>query len=122
MALVLLCQLAHWGCPRNGDPLLFSGTCSFKARQGVMAGEGPSNRSIGHFHNHGGDFLLPACTRIGWRDQILERLIGHWDAYRLRLLLIVFGIVEWCIGDRAVLQGALFGRREIFVNCLYISL
>lgn len=35
------------------------------------------------------------------------------------LLLIGFGVVEWYMGDRAVLQGALVGRREILVNCVY---
>jgi len=38
------------------------------------------------------------------------------------LLLIIFGMVEWWGGDRAVLQPSLFGRREIFVNCIYVFL
>ena len=35
------------------------------------------------------------------------------------LLLIAFGVVEWYMGERAVLQGALIGRRDILVNCIY---
>jgi len=38
------------------------------------------------------------------------------------LLLIIFGMVEGWGGDRAVLQPSLFGRREIFVNCIYVFL
>ncbi len=38
------------------------------------------------------------------------------------LLLIVFGVVEWWMGDRAVLQGSLLGQREILVNCVYLFL
>ena len=52
-----------------------------------------------------------------WSDpSVIGTLVGFG------LLLIVFGVVEWYMGDRAVLQGALLGRREIFVNCLYIFL
>ena len=38
------------------------------------------------------------------------------------LLLIIFGLVEWYMGDRALLQGAILGRREILVNCIYVFL
>ena len=38
------------------------------------------------------------------------------------LLVVIFGIVEWRMGDRAVLQGRLLGQRAILVNCLYIFL
>jgi len=38
------------------------------------------------------------------------------------LLLILFGVVEWWMGDRAILQGELFLRRAVFINCLYIFL
>lgn len=52
-----------------------------------------------------------------WSDpSVVGTLVGFG------LLLIVFGVVEWYMGDRAVLQGALLGRREISVNCLYIFL
>ncbi|KAL9063993.1 MAG: hypothetical protein Q9161_009151 [Pseudevernia consocians] len=50
-----------------------------------------------------------------WSDpSVIGTLVGFG------LLLIVFGAVEWYMGDRAVLQGVLLGRREILVNCLYI--
>lgn len=50
-----------------------------------------------------------------WSDSsVVGTLVGF------ALLLVVFGIVEWYMGDRAVLQGKLLGRREILVNCLYI--
>lgn len=50
-----------------------------------------------------------------WSDSsVIGTLVGFG------LLLVVFGIVEWYMGDRAVMQGALLGRREILVNCLYI--
>lgn len=52
-----------------------------------------------------------------WSDSsVIGTLVGFG------LLLVVFGIVEWYMGDRAMLQGALLGRREILVNCLYIFL
>ena len=52
-----------------------------------------------------------------WSDpSVIGTLVGFG------LLLIVFGAVEWYMGDRAVLQGVLLGRREILVNCLYIFL
>lgn len=52
-----------------------------------------------------------------WSDSsVIGTLVGFG------LLLVVFGIVEWYMGDRAVMQGALLGRREILVNCLYIFL
>jgi len=38
------------------------------------------------------------------------------------LLLILFGVVEWWMGDRALLQGSILGRREILVHCVYIFL
>lgn len=38
------------------------------------------------------------------------------------LLLIIFGLVEWYMGDRALLQGALLGRLEILVNIIYVFL
>ena len=50
-----------------------------------------------------------------WSDpSVIGTLVGF------ALLLVVFGIVEWYMGDRAVLQGKLIGRREILVNCLYV--
>ena len=52
-----------------------------------------------------------------WSD---SSVIGTLVAFGL--LMLIFGVVEWFMGDRAVLQGALLGRREIFVNCLYIFL
>lgn len=49
-----------------------------------------------------------------WSDSsVIGTLVGFG------LLLVVFGAVEWYVGDRAILQGALLGRREILVNCLY---
>ena len=52
-----------------------------------------------------------------WSDSsVIGTLVGFG------LLLVVFGVVEWYMGDRAMLQGALLGRREILVNCLYIFL
>lgn len=36
------------------------------------------------------------------------------------LLLIVFCIVEWYMGDRALMQPRMIGNRAIMVNCLYI--
>ena len=52
-----------------------------------------------------------------WSDSsVIGTLVGFF------LLLTVFGVVEWYMGDRAVLQGALLGRREILVSCLYIFL
>ena len=38
------------------------------------------------------------------------------------LLIIAFGIVEWKMGDRAVLQGKYLGHRGILVNLLFIFL
>ncbi|CAD6589968.1 MAG: hypothetical protein ASARMPREDX12_004093 [Alectoria sarmentosa] len=50
-----------------------------------------------------------------WSDSsVIGTLVGFG------LLLIVFGVVEWYMGDRAILQGALLRRREILVNCLYV--
>ena len=52
-----------------------------------------------------------------WSDSsVIGTLVGFG------LLLVVFGFVEWCMGDRAVLQGALLRRRDILANCLYIFL
>lgn len=52
-----------------------------------------------------------------WRDSsVIGTLVGFG------LLLITFGLVEWYMGDRALLQGALLGRREILVTCLYMFL
>lgn len=52
-----------------------------------------------------------------WSDSsVIGTLVGFG------LLLIVFGVVEWYMGDRAILQGALLRRREILVNCLYVCL
>ena len=50
-----------------------------------MEREGPSDGSPGDFFPHGSDCVLLACTPMGWRDQILERFIGHRDTCRLRL-------------------------------------
>ena len=38
------------------------------------------------------------------------------------LLLVVFGLVEWKMGDRAVLQGRFLKQRAILVNLIYIFL
>ena len=38
------------------------------------------------------------------------------------VLLIVFGIVEWRMGDRAVLQGKFLRDRGILINVLFIFL
>ena len=38
------------------------------------------------------------------------------------VLLIVFGIVEWQMGDRAVLQGKYLRHRGILVNLMFIFL
>lgn len=38
------------------------------------------------------------------------------------VLLIAFAVIEWRLGDRAMLQRSLLGRREIFVSCAYIFL
>ncbi len=84
MALVLLCQFTHRRCFCTCDISLFPGTRSFKARQGFMARKASSDGSTRHFHHHGSDRLLPACTPMGWCDQSLERSIGHWDTCRLR--------------------------------------
>ncbi len=52
-----------------------------------------------------------------WNDSsVIGTLVGFG------LFLIVFGIVEWYVGDRAVLQGALLARREILVNLFYVFL
>ena len=52
-----------------------------------------------------------------WNDSsVIGTLVGFG------LLLILFGVAEWYMGDRAVMQGALLGRREILVMCLYVFL
>ena len=38
------------------------------------------------------------------------------------LLVILFAVIEWWMGDRALLQGSILGRREILVNIIYIFL
>ena len=38
------------------------------------------------------------------------------------LFIILFGIVEWRMGERAVLPASLLGKRAIMVNCIYIFL
>ena len=49
-----------------------------------------------------------------WSDSsVIGTLVGFG------VLLIVLGIVEWWMGDRAALQGALLRRRAILANCLY---
>ena len=52
-----------------------------------------------------------------WSDSsVIGTLVGF------ALLLIVFGGIEWYMGDRAIIQGALLGRREILIPCLYTFL
>ena len=49
-----------------------------------------------------------------WSDLlVVGTLVGFGS------ILTVFGVVEWFMGDRAIIQGALLGRREILVNCIY---
>lgn len=85
MALMLLCQPTYWWCFRSCDSPLFPGPRSFKARQSLVERENPSDGSSGHFHHHGSDCLLPACTPMGWCDKSLERFIRHRDTCRLFL-------------------------------------
>lgn len=54
-------------------------------------------------------------TTRPWSDStVIGTLVGFV------LLLGLFGVVEWYMGDRALLQGSLIGNRAILVNCLYI--
>ena len=53
-------------------------------------------------------------TKSWSNSSVIGTLVGFG------LLLILFGVVEWYMGDRAILQGALLGRRDIMVNCLYV--
>ena len=53
-------------------------------------------------------------TTRAWSDStVIGTLIGFC------LLIIVFGVVEWYMGDRALLQGSMIGNRAIMVNCMY---
>ena len=38
------------------------------------------------------------------------------------LLMIAFGVIEWWMGERAVLQGKFLKQRAILVNVVYIFL
>ncbi len=38
------------------------------------------------------------------------------------LLIVLFVVVEWYMGDRALLQGKLLERRAIVVTCAYVFL
>ena len=54
-------------------------------------------------------------TTRSWSDStVVGTLVGFV------LLLIAFGINEYYMGDRALLQGSLIGNRAIMVNCSYI--
>ena len=54
-------------------------------------------------------------TTRPWSDSsVIGTLVGFG------VLLIVFGVVEWYMGDRALFQGSIIGDRAILVNCLYI--
>lgn len=54
-------------------------------------------------------------TTRPWSDStVIGTLVGFC------LLLITFGVVEYYMGDRALLQGSLIGNRAILVNCSYI--
>ena len=54
-------------------------------------------------------------TTRAWSDSsVIGTLVGFG------LLMIVFGAVEYYMGDRALLQSSLIGNRAIMVNCLYI--
>ena len=54
-------------------------------------------------------------TTKPWSDStVIGTLVGFG------LLLILFCIVEWYVGDRALMQPRLIGNRAILVNCMYI--
>lgn len=54
-------------------------------------------------------------TTRAWGDStVIGTLVGFV------LLLITFGVNEYYMGDRALLQGSLIGNRAIMVNCSYI--
>ena len=54
-------------------------------------------------------------TTKAWSDStVIGTLVGFG------LLLIVFCIVEWYMGDRALMQPRMIGNRAILVNCLFI--
>ena len=52
-----------------------------------------------------------------WSDaDVIGVLIGFG------LLVILFVVVEWWMGDRALMQKSLLGRREVLVHVSYIFL
>lgn len=54
-------------------------------------------------------------TTRPWSDsKVIGTLVGFG------LLIGLFGVIEWYMGDRALLQGSIIGNRAILVNCLYI--
>ena len=55
-------------------------------------------------------------TKSWGNSTVIGTLVGFG------LLLIVFCVVEWYMGDRALLQRSLLANRAIMVNCLFIFL
>jgi hypothetical protein len=56
-------------------------------------------------------------TTKAWKSSsVVGTLVGFV------LFVIMFGVVEWKMGERALLPGSLLGRRAIMVNCIYIFL
>lgn len=56
-------------------------------------------------------------TTKAWNSSpVIGTLVGFG------LFVILFGLVEWKMGERAVLPGSLLGQRAIMVNCVYIFL
>ena len=54
-------------------------------------------------------------TTRSWSDStVIGTLVGFG------VLVAVFGVVEWYMGDRALLQGSLISNRAIMANCMYI--
>ncbi|KAL8823438.1 MAG: hypothetical protein Q9191_005855 [Dirinaria sp. TL-2023a] len=54
-------------------------------------------------------------TTKAWSD---STVIGTFVGFGL--LMIVFCVVEWYMGDRALMQPRMVGNRAILVNCMYI--
>ena len=56
-------------------------------------------------------------TTKSWNNSsVIGTLVGFG------LLVVLFIVVEWWMGDRALLQRDLLGRREIAVHCTFIFL
>ena len=85
LAMVLLCQPTYWWCLRCRHRSFLPCAGSFETRQGSIDREAPANGSFGNFHYHGSDCVLSACNPMGWRDQSVERFVGHRDTCRLWL-------------------------------------